>query len=178
MGRGALMAKVDVKSAYRLVPVHPEDRLLLGMSWEGDIFVDTVLPFGLRSAPKIFTAPADALEWVTRQSGVETVIHYLDDFFLLGEPDSEQCAVYLQLLLGVFTRLKVPVAMEKLEGPVTRLTFLGIHQAQSAGGYGKARRSGHAPDLPRDRIGLGPDVPPPPPGEARRVTNYPGAVAR
>ena len=68
-GRGFLMAKVDVKSAYRVVPVHPEDRLLLGMSWEGDLFVDTVLPFGLRSAPKIFTALADALEWVIRQTG-------------------------------------------------------------------------------------------------------------
>ena len=32
-GRGALLAKVDIKSAYWLVPVHPEDRLLLGMAW-------------------------------------------------------------------------------------------------------------------------------------------------
>ena len=27
LGPGALMAKLDVKSAYRIVPVHPEDRL-------------------------------------------------------------------------------------------------------------------------------------------------------
>ena len=26
--KGALMAKVDIKNAYRLLPVHPEDRLL------------------------------------------------------------------------------------------------------------------------------------------------------
>ena len=35
-GRGTLMAKADIKSAYRNVPVHPEDRLLMGMSWRGD----------------------------------------------------------------------------------------------------------------------------------------------
>ena len=29
LGKGALMAKVDIESAYRLVPVHPEDRPLL-----------------------------------------------------------------------------------------------------------------------------------------------------
>jgi len=29
-GRGALLAKVDIKSAYRIVEVHPEDRPLLG----------------------------------------------------------------------------------------------------------------------------------------------------
>ena len=52
-GPGALLSKVDVKSAYRMVPVHPDDRWLLGMVWGDQLFVDTVLPFGLRSAPKI-----------------------------------------------------------------------------------------------------------------------------
>ena len=31
MGRGCRMAKLDVISVYQIVPVHPEDRLLLGM---------------------------------------------------------------------------------------------------------------------------------------------------
>ena len=31
LGRGTLIAKVDIKTAYRLVPIHPEDRLLLGI---------------------------------------------------------------------------------------------------------------------------------------------------
>ena len=31
--KGALLAKVDVKSAFRIVPVHPEDTLFLGMKW-------------------------------------------------------------------------------------------------------------------------------------------------
>ena len=30
-GKGALLAKVDVKSAYRNIPVHPDDRWLMGM---------------------------------------------------------------------------------------------------------------------------------------------------
>ena len=125
-GQGALLAKVDIKSAYRLVPVHPEDRLLLGMAWDGAVFVDTVLPFGLRSAPKIFTALADALEWMIRRQGVQTVLHYLDDFLIVGQPNADQCAVDLQRLLEVFASLRVPVVMEKLEGPTTRLVFLGI----------------------------------------------------
>ena len=57
------MAKIDIKAAYRLIPVHPADRWLLGMQFEGAIFMDMVLPFGLRSAPKIFNAVANALEW-------------------------------------------------------------------------------------------------------------------
>lgn len=54
-GRGATLAKMDVKHAYRNIPVHPEDCALLGMKWQGRAFADKVLPFGLRSAPITFT---------------------------------------------------------------------------------------------------------------------------
>lgn len=40
------------------------------MEFEGSVYIDTTLPFGLRSAPKLFTALADALEWIVREKGV------------------------------------------------------------------------------------------------------------
>ena len=125
-GKGTRMAKVDVKSAYRNIPVHPEDRWLMGMRWRETLFVDTALPFGLRSAPKIFTAIADAVEWIAREEGVQFVIHYLDDFLVLGAPDTNECETAVQKLLDVFSRLGLPVATDKLEGPTTRLVFLGF----------------------------------------------------
>ena len=60
-GQRAQLAKIDIKSAYRMLPVHPDDHWLLGMRWEGMLFIDAALPFGLRSTPKIFMAVADAL---------------------------------------------------------------------------------------------------------------------
>lgn len=54
LGAGALLAKLDIRSAYRMIPVHPDDRSLLGMRWQGTVCLDAALPFGLRSAPKIF----------------------------------------------------------------------------------------------------------------------------
>ena len=59
---GAMLTKVDIKSSYCTIPIHPEDRSLLGMTWEGALYVDAALPFGLQSAPKIFTSVADTLE--------------------------------------------------------------------------------------------------------------------
>ena len=53
--------KLDLKDAYRMVPVHPDDQHLLGISWRDGIYVDRALPFGLRSAPKLFSTVADAL---------------------------------------------------------------------------------------------------------------------
>ena len=80
LGPGSLPAKLDLKKAYRMVPVHPDDQWLLGVCWEERIYLDTALPFGPRSAPKIFTAMADGLVWLLRQNGVEWFIHCLDDF--------------------------------------------------------------------------------------------------
>ena len=81
-GCGALLAKADIRSAYWIVDVHSEDRLLLSMQFDGCIFVDTVLPLGLL----IFNAIADVLEWVACQAGIETIFHYLDDFLKVGHP--------------------------------------------------------------------------------------------
>ena len=61
LGPGALMAKVDLKSAFRMVPVRSQDWELLGMYWQGNYYFDTCLPFGLRSAPYLFNQYAEAL---------------------------------------------------------------------------------------------------------------------
>ena len=53
LGPGSLLAKLDVKSAFCLLPVHVADRHLLAMRWNNQIYFDTCLPFGLRSAPRL-----------------------------------------------------------------------------------------------------------------------------
>lgn len=125
-GSGALMIKVDIRNAYRVVPIHPEDRWLIGMTWRGSVYVDTALPFGLRSAPKIFTAIADAAEWIVRQQGVEFVLHYLDDFLVVTAAEEYRGDHALRIVLETFEQLGLPVAWDKLEGPTSCLTFLGF----------------------------------------------------
>ena len=126
-GRGTLMAKFDVASAYRNVAVHPEDRYLLGMKGRDTDYVDMVLPFGLRSAPFIFTAIADMVEWtLTNNHGVDFLRHYLDDFLTLGPPDSPVCLNNLRSCLQLCSYLGLPLHPDKLEGPYTTLTILGI----------------------------------------------------
>ena len=124
-GRGSLLAKLDLESAYRMIPVHPDDRPLLGMKWRGSYLLDTALPFGLRSAPKLFNVVADCLQWIFRRHEM-TVIHYLDDFLLVGPADSDHCGSSLMLALELCDQLGVKVSRKKLEGPTTTLSFLGI----------------------------------------------------
>ena len=107
-----------------MVPIHPEDWPLLGMRWQGAYYVDTCLPFGLRSASKIFTALADALHWIMTSRGIQTMIHYLDDFLMVEPPASKGQA--LTTALDIWKSLGVPVTPSKAEGPTTCLCFLGI----------------------------------------------------
>ena len=48
LGPEALMAKLDIESAYRQIQVHPDDRHLLSVRWKNMVYLDCALPFGLR----------------------------------------------------------------------------------------------------------------------------------
>ena len=126
LGKGSRIAKIDIKAAYRLIPVSPHDRRFLGMEWNNGIYVDGMLPFGVRSAPKIFSAVADAVEWCVAKENVNNIYHYLDDFVVIGPPNSEDCASSLQKLKSVCEDLGIPLASEKEAGPSTNIEFLGF----------------------------------------------------
>ena len=80
----------------------------------------------LRSAPKIFTAIADAVAWVLTCEGIENQLHYLDDFLFIGRPSSSQGQEYRAVALQSLAKLGIPVAAHKTQGPTSSLTFLGI----------------------------------------------------
>ena len=63
MQLGWVRTHTPLLSVFMLVPVHPADQQLLGIRWEDNLYIDAILPFGLRSAPN---ALADALEWIIR----------------------------------------------------------------------------------------------------------------
>lgn len=127
LGQNCYMAKTDIKSAFRNIPVRREDWELLGMHWRDMYFFDTVLPFGLRSAPYLFNLLSDALEWILKNHvGVPRVLHILDDFFIAEPPPASNCATSLCKLLHLFTELDVPLAPNKTFKPSTTLEFLGI----------------------------------------------------
>ena len=117
LGKGSLMAIMDIESAFCIVPGHPDNRPLLGMKWDTQLYINCTLPFGLRSAPKIFNSIADALKWIVKARGARFTYHYLDDFIVVGAPMSGECVASLEILLATCKELGIPVAVHKCMGP-------------------------------------------------------------
>ena len=115
---------------HRSQPPHKPTKALcsiLGIHWKGKYFIDTFLSFGLRSAPYLFDQFATALQWILQhRCEVRHLLHYLDDFFTAGTPQSCECSGNLAAMLSLCRYLNAPVKTSKVEGPTTNLTFLGI----------------------------------------------------
>ena len=77
------MAKTDLKSAFRPIPIHPEDWSLLGIYWQSQYYVDMYLPIWASQCPVPLHQLSDALEWIVKHNyHIQHVIHILDDFFI------------------------------------------------------------------------------------------------
>ena len=130
LGPGTLLVKIDLKSAYRFVIASPSVTLLTVICWGFDgknrFLLTRPCPFGLRSAPKLFTAVADAIGWVLFQMGIRLQIHYLDDYLFFVHPSSNDAYSLFPSVLNTLDHLGVPVATQKIEGPATTVTFLGV----------------------------------------------------
>ena len=127
LGKGALLGKLDIKSAFRLVPVYPGDFDLLGFCIDGLFFFDKCLPMGCSISCKIWETFATFLHWLTEtKAGLSTLDHYLDDFIFAGEKNSEDCKKLMDRFRSLCYEIDIPLADDKTIGPVTTLTFLGI----------------------------------------------------
>ena len=52
---GDFMTNIDLKDAYLSIPVHESSQKVLRFVWQGKCYQFKALPFGLCSAPRIFT---------------------------------------------------------------------------------------------------------------------------
>lgn len=127
LGRGALIGKMDVKSAFRLIPIYPGDFDLLGFSVDGSYYIDKCLPMGCSISCKIWETFATFLHWLTQfKSGLNTSDHYLDDFIFAGRCGSQECGILMSTFSHLAKEIGVPLAHDKTSGPTTKLIFLGF----------------------------------------------------
>ena len=74
----AYMFSFDLKSGYHHIEIHAEHQTFLGFAWENRSYIFTVLPFGLSTAPYIFTKVLKLLEKYWRHNRISIAV-FLDD---------------------------------------------------------------------------------------------------
>ena len=125
-GPGTYLAKTDIKSAFRIIPVSPADYHLLGFTWQGKYYYDKCLPMGCSSSCAIFESFSTALEWIIRGKLTNVaVLHILDDFLFISK-SYLQCLSALNTFQDLCRDIGVPLAPEKTVGPARVLDFAGI----------------------------------------------------
>ena len=92
IGHAARLAKVDVKSAFRLLRVSPSDFDHLGFIFNNKYHYDKCLPVGASIICSLFEKFSTALHWfIEIKSGNENILRYLDDFLFGGEANTSTC---------------------------------------------------------------------------------------
>ena len=118
--KGDYAFKIDLQDAYFHVPIHPSSRKYL------KVYQFRVLPFGLNTAPQVFTRLGHTVTAYLHRQGV-SVIPYLDDW-LVHHPDRQILLRHQALLLDTLDLVGFILNRKKSELDLTQdLQFLGIH---------------------------------------------------
>ena len=106
--QGVFLAKTDIKSAFRIIPILPTDYDLLGIFWHGKYYYDRVMPMGCASSCRTFEIFSTAIKWVAKKHlSMPHLIHILDDY-LMTAPTFHQCRINLDRFLSLSAYLGVP----------------------------------------------------------------------
>ena len=124
--KGCFLAKTDIKNAFRIIPICPQDYDLLGIFWQGKFYYDRAMSMGCASSCRTFETFSTALQWAAQKHlNIAHLIHILDDY-LMAASSYDQCCTDLKNFLSLCEYLGVPIAPEKTVDPRTTLTFAGI----------------------------------------------------
>ena len=119
------MVKLDMKDAYLSVPIHPAHQHYLCFQWQGELWKFQSLPFGLRSAPYVFTKILKPVTALLRKLGIRCIL-YLDDMLIMAQDKKEllsqlSTAMELLILLGFVINTKKSICT-----PKQTMEFLGF----------------------------------------------------
>ena len=81
---GDWMASIDLKDAYLSVTIWEDHRKYLRFQWRDNLYELQSLPFGLSSAPRVFTKLLKPILAGLRHQGMRLIM-YLDDMLVMAQ---------------------------------------------------------------------------------------------
>ncbi|KAL0870236.1 hypothetical protein ABMA27_005269 [Loxostege sticticalis] len=119
------MANIDLKDAYFFIPIHSSCKKYLRYKFEGQTYEFQCLPFGLCSAPFVFTKLMKPVTTFLRNRG-HLLIIYLDDLLCING-SYLGCAQKVEEVLSFLESLGFVINYDKSDiFPSQQKTFLGF----------------------------------------------------
>ena len=124
--QGSWVFSLDLKDAHFQIPIHEASRRFLRMEFKGTVFQFKALPFGISTAPWVFTKVVSVVKSMFHLDKM-SLFQYLDDW--LGDaPDKESASLRSNLLVQVCTKLGFLINLEKSDLlPAQQFDFIGMH---------------------------------------------------
>ena len=121
---GEWVSSIDLSDAYLHIPIHPTSRKYLRFCYKAQVFQFTSLPFGLATAPQVFTMIVKEVKLMALSRGLR-IHQYLDDW-LIRSQSQEEAQVNTQAVVDLTQSLGWIINQEKSElKPTQVFSFVG-----------------------------------------------------
>ena len=119
------LAKVDLKDAFFMIPMAQQHRHLLLFTMGTETFQFNCLPFGLFTAPRVFTKLLKPAIELLRATGIRLVI-YMDDMLVMAH-SNQMLREHVYQVLFLLENLGFIINSKKsLLSPIQEIEFLGM----------------------------------------------------
>lgn len=123
--KGDFLIKIDISNAYYHIPIAHTHRRYLSLAWNGQIYNMQCLPFGLSSAPSIFSKVSNWVASLLRDRGMRVIV-YLDDYLLMNQNHSTLIQ-QAQWTVSFLKDLGWELNLQKCDlNPKKQLEYLGL----------------------------------------------------
>ena len=109
---GEWVSSIDLSDAYLHIPVHPNSRKYLRLCHRSQLFQFTSLPFGIATAPQVFTMIVKEVKLMALSRGLR-IHQYLDDW-LIRSQSQEEAQVNTQAVVDLTQSLGWIINQEKI----------------------------------------------------------------
>ena len=122
-GKGCLLFKRDLSRAYLQIVLDPREASLLGYAFNGNMYFDKVLSFGLRSAAYIMQRVSNSIKYICTVLQI-LIENYIDD--LCGCQSVDKAWESYTELGNVLQFAGLSESVEKACPPSTQMVLIGV----------------------------------------------------
>ena len=110
---GEWVSSIDLSDTYLHIPIHPNSRKYLRFCYKSQVFQFTSLPFGLATAPQVFTMIVKEVKLMALSRGLR-IHQHLDDW-LIRSQSQEEAQVNTQAVVDLTQSLGWIINQKKSE---------------------------------------------------------------